>query len=269
MSSARPTTVAGRFYPGDPDALAEVVHALVVADAPPVAAIGLIAPHASYVYSGALAGATWARAVVPPRVIFICPNHTGLGSGRSIWIRGRWAIPGGHVEIDERLADRIVSLAGLRADTDAHRAEHAIEVHLPLLRARRADAKIVPICLGGLTLGECEVIAEGLATAIREVGEPVLIAASSDLSHYIGAAEAKELDALALARILELDPAGLYQIVRERRISMCGVIPTTVMLLASIALGARRSVEIGYTHSGTVSGDLRRVVGYAGALVCG
>ncbi|MEZ4449498.1 MAG: AmmeMemoRadiSam system protein B [Nannocystaceae bacterium] len=267
MIPTRPPVVAGRFYPDDPEALADVTSRLVVADQPPSAAIGAVAPHASYVYSGALAGRVWARLEVPPRVVLICPNHTGLGSSRAIWTRGEWTSPGGGLAVDEPFAHRIAGLAGLRADTDAHRAEHAIEVQLPLLRARRADAAIVPICLAGLTSSECEAIGRGLAAAIQGLGERVLILASTDMSHYISADEAEERDHLALDRLRALDPVGLYEVVRRNRITMCGVIPTTVMLHAALALGAREAIDVGYTHSGTVSGDTRRVVGYAGALV--
>ncbi|MCB9702972.1 MAG: AmmeMemoRadiSam system protein B [Myxococcales bacterium] len=266
-SPIRPPAVAGRFYPGDAASVGRALAELIPGDVEPAPALALLAPHAGWVYSGALAGRTWARAVVPDRVIVICPNHTGRGDRRSIWSAGRWELPGGGLEVDAALAEAIRRHAGLVADEAAHRFEHAIEVHLPFARARNPDVTIVPICLGGLGVDECRAIGEGIAAAIREVGEPTLIAASSDMSHYIRADEARVLDRLALDRLLALDPVGLYETVRRRQISMCGFIPATVALFAALAENAREAELVGYTNSGEVSGDFERVVGYAGAII--
>ncbi|MCA9659834.1 MAG: AmmeMemoRadiSam system protein B [Myxococcales bacterium] len=269
IATERAPAVAGRFYPGDAEGLQRAVDHLVDPGAAiePVPALALMAPHAGYVYSGALAGQTWARAEVPDRVVLLCPNHTGYGVPRSIWTRGRWALPGGGLEVDAELARAILTRARLEEDRDAHRYEHAIEVQLPFVRARQPAAKIVPICLAGLSVGECREIGEGIAAAIEALGEPVLVAASSDMSHYIAADEARVRDRLALDRLLALDPAGLYNVVRAKGITMCGYLPATVALYAALAQGARHAELVGYTNSGEVSGDFERVVGYAGALV--
>ncbi|MEZ4384265.1 MAG: AmmeMemoRadiSam system protein B [Nannocystaceae bacterium] len=269
IATQRAPAVAGRFYPGDGEGLRRALERLLDPGAAvePAPALALMAPHAGYMYSGALAGQTWARAEVPARVVLLCPNHTGYGVPRSIWTRGRWALPGGGLEVDAELAEAIRRRANLEADRDAHRYEHAIEVQLPFVRARRADAKIVPICLSRQTLADCREVGEGIAAAVAELGEPALIAASSDMSHYIAADEARARDRLALDRLLALDPAGLYDVVRDEGISMCGYIPATVALYAALAQGARHAELVGYTNSGEVSGDFSRVVGYAGALI--
>jgi AmmeMemoRadiSam system protein B len=87
------------------------------------------------------------------------------------------------------------------------------------------------------------------------------------MSHYLPAAEARALDARAIERILALDAEGLYQVVHREGITMCGVVPTTVMLLAAVARGATSAELVRYGHSGEVSGDDARVVGYAGVIV--
>jgi AmmeMemoRadiSam system protein B len=94
-----------------------------------------------------------------------------------------------------------------------------------------------------------------------------LVVASSDMSHYIPADEARERDGRAIERILALDPGGLHELVHRERISMCGVIPATVMLVAALELGATRAELVRYGSSGDVTGDTREVVGYAGLLV--
>ena len=267
MMLVRAPAVAGRFYPAEAGALASAVSAYLQPSHPPIQALALMVPHAGYMYSGAVAGRTWASVAVPRRVILIGPNHTGLGARRSIWPKGQWRVPGGEVEVDAELADLLVRGCGLTPDTDAHQREHAVEVHLPFVRARRADARIVPICLAGLSLHECARIGEGIAAAIKTIGEPVLVAASSDMSHYIAVTEARVLDGLALDRLLALDPAGLYRVVRSRQISMCGVIPATVALYAALARGADSARLIGYANSGDASGDYEHVVGYAGLII--
>lgn len=265
----RPAAVAGRFYPGEPRALARELGRCLAPVAAPVAARMLMAPHAGYVYSGELAGRTWSRVHVPERVLLLCPNHTGLGARRSLWSGGAWDTPAGPVEVDEDLTAALLG-AGLQADTAAHLREHAIEVHLPFLRARNPAARIAAVCLGGLGLADCRALGGSIAAAIRALeatGGRVLLAASSDMSHYVSADEAAALDRLALDRLLALDPAGLFTTVERRRISMCGVLPTTVALFAALGLGATEAELVGYTHSGVVTGDADRVVGYAGAIV--
>jgi hypothetical protein len=266
MFAMRQPAVAGQFYPRDPEALAREVSRLlgVVREGP---ALAVVAPHAGYVYSGAIAGATFAQVTVPVSAIVLCPNHTGLGARRSLWPKGRWRLPGGDLEVDEGLAAALAQRAALVADPLAHESEHAVEVQLPFLRARNPSVKVVPLCLAAISSIECVALGEAIAEVVGARPGQVLLVASTDLSHYIPADEARALDGLALARIEAVDPEGLYRVVRESDLSMCGVIPTTVVLAAARALGARRARLVRYGHSGEASGDFSRVVGYAGLVV--
>jgi hypothetical protein len=227
-------------------------------------------PHAGYLYSGSIAGETYARVDVPARAVVICPNHTGRGVRRSIWVSGVWHLPGGDVPVDAVLAEAIREAAGLEADVLAHQFEHAGEVQLPFLRARRSDVRVVPICLSHLNLAECREIGEGLAGAVRSACEDprdALLVASTDLSHFIPAEDARRLDRMALDHVLAIDPEGLYETVTRQDISMCGFIPTTVVLFAARALGATHTELVRYGNSGETSGDTDRVVGYAGVVL--
>ncbi|MBI5069634.1 MAG: AmmeMemoRadiSam system protein B [Deltaproteobacteria bacterium] len=264
----RETAVAGRFYPSDPARLgADVARLLAGAGAAPVPqrAVGLLSPHAGYVFSGMVAGATWAAAEVPERVILLCPNHTGLGARVSLWPEGGWQTPLGTAALDGPLTAALRETGLCTADRDAHLAEHAIEVQLPFLLARRPGARIAALCLSRLSFERCQALGQALAAAARAHG--AVLVASSDMSHYVPAAVARERDRLALDRLLALDPRGLHEVVERERISMCGVIPATVMLCAALELGATRARLTGYATSGDVTGDDRSVVGYAGALV--
>ena len=266
MTTERAPAVAGRFYPGEGAALAADVAARMgtTASAP---ALAIVAPHAGYIYSGSIAAETWAKIDVPARVILLCPNHTGLGARRSLWSGGAWTFPGRSLDIDEELRAALARETDLELDTAAHLREHAIEVQLPMLAARRPDARIVPICLARQDAHECRALGEGFARAIAAVGGDVFVVASTDMSHYVPVDIAAERDGLALARVLALDPAGLHAVVERERISMCGYVPTTVALVCALARGAASATLVRYGHSGEASGDLARVVGYAGVIV--
>src|SRR5579864_7076443 len=148
----RHPAVAGRFYPGDPDDLrSEARDYLSQAESSsaPVRAIGCIAPHAGYMYSGHVAGSVFARIEVPPRCIVLCPNHTGVGSALAIMSEGAWETPLGEVLIDGELADALKQRCPmLQEDFTAHRAEHAAEVELPFLQVLQPKLTFVPIALG-------------------------------------------------------------------------------------------------------------------------
>ncbi|HEY6727768.1 MAG TPA: AmmeMemoRadiSam system protein B [Polyangiaceae bacterium] len=269
-SGIREPAVAGRFYPASPAALQRALEGLLAHSSPPASgrpALLAVVPHAGYVYSGRIAGATFARIDVPRHVVVLCPNHTGLGRPRALWSRGAWRTPLGEVEVAEDLAACLQRHAGLDDDELAHLREHAIEVELPFLQHREPQVRIAPLCLQRASLDECLELGAALAEGIRAFGERVLIVCSTDMSHYVRAELAAELDRLALDQIEALNPPALYRTVIERRISMCGFIPTTVGLSAARALGAAHVELVQYGNSGETSGDFERVVGYAGALI--
>lgn len=265
----RSPAVAGQFYPANPNKLEEQVGSYLFDAAPPAGVIGAVMPHAGYIYSGAVAGETASHFTVPGRVIVLGPNHTGLGSAVSVYPTGSWQMPFGDVPIDEGLASRIIdSIGPAEPDRSAHMREHSIEVQLPFLYYRRgSEFAFVPITLAMLDERTCSRLGEGLAGVIRESGDDILIVASSDMTHYESQQSAKVKDTLAIERILDLDPEGLLDTVHARRISMCGVIPTAVMLFAAKAMGAAGARLIRYTTSGETSGDFDHVVGYAGIVV--
>lgn len=261
----REPAVAGRFYTDRPEALRREVDGWLAAPGPPAPARGLVAPHAGYLYSGAIAGATYARVEVPARVIVLGPNHTGRGADVALWPDGAWHLPGVDVSIDAALTAALAASPLVEPDAEAHLHEHSLEVQVPFLARARPGVAIAALCLARLRLADCEALGKDVARAAREAG--ALVVASSDMSHYVPAAEAREKDHRALERILALDPPGLYGVVHRERISMCGIVPATVMLVAALELGATHAELVRYGSSGDVTGDLRRVVGYAGVVV--
>lgn len=269
----RHPAVAGRFYPKDPAVLREEVLAYISQPTTgrPIRALGCIVPHAGYVYSGHVAGAVFAGLEIPELCIVLCPNHTGVGTPLSIMSEGAWETPLGDVPIDNAFAESLKKHYGsLQEDSSAHRAEHAVEVELPFLQLRQPQfrqLKIVPIALGTGQFEALEQLGNAIADAISETSAPVLIVASSDMNHYESDAITRIKDQSALEPILRLDARGLYDVVTQQHVSMCGYGPAVAMLTAAKKLGATSVELVKYATSGDISGDRNFVVGYAGIVV--
>ncbi len=268
----RHPAVAGRFYPGNPEDLrAEALAYLspkTSTEAAPINAIGCIAPHAGYMYSGHVAGAVFARIVIPRLCVVMCPNHTGKGHPLALMGEGAWETPIGDVPIDDQLASALKQrFPALQEDSAAHRAEHAVEVELPFLQLLQPHLRFVPIALGTGQFEGLEQLGLALADVISQQGEPVLMVASSDMNHYESDTVTRAKDHRAIERILTLDPRGLHEVVTQQDVSMCGFGPAVAMLTAARALGAKSAELVKYATSGDISGDREMVVGYAGVVV--
>jgi AmmeMemoRadiSam system protein B len=260
--------VAGQFYHGNASRLRSQVEQHVLKGSAKEKVIGIIAPHAGLMYSGPVAGAVYSAIQFPKTFILLGPNHTGIGRNTSLMSSGEWEIPTGTFTIDEELAGSIIkNVPGISEDTQAHLFEHSLEVQLPFIAYFAQYVKIVPLTFMYASVQECRVMGEGIAAAIRETETDAVIVASSDMSHYVSDGSARKLDNLAIAEVLRLDPEGLYTTVTRERISMCGVIPSTIMLFAAKTLGAKEAKLVKYATSGEVSGDYEHVVGYAGVIV--
>lgn len=264
----RQAAVAGQFYPGSQSALIRELQILLPAVKTRKKAIGVISPHAGYLYSGSTAGQLLAGIELPRTVVILGPNHHGAGTLAAVSPDDGWQTPLGVVPIEKRLAGLIRQhVPQVELDSSAHRHEHSLEVQVPFLQYLRPDLAIVPLCLAFGDYAGCELLGNGLAAAIQDFGEEVLILASSDMTHYESAATAKRKDSLALERVLAFDAKGLVDVCRAERITMCGVIPAAVMLVAAKALGATAAELVAYTNSGQVTGDEREVVAYAAVAV--
>lgn len=264
----RSAVVAGQFYPGRKEALLETINALMTPESAQHSAIGLMSPHAGYIYSGGVAGRTFSSLKIPDEVIILGPNHHGRGHMAAVYASGLWETPLGQTKIATELAKRILSECPMTADDSvAHLAEHSLEVQLPFLQFIKPQVSIVPLCISHMPLQSLLQLGDGLARAVLSHNSPALIVASTDMTHYEPGDIAREKDFLALEKVLSLDPEGLYEVVRQNRISMCGVLPTVVMLRAALALGASNAELVAYGNSGDVTGDQSEVVGYAGIRI--
>jgi AmmeMemoRadiSam system protein B len=264
----RQPAVAGQFYAGTSEQLLSDLAALLPKLPGTRTVTGIIAPHAGYVYSGAIAGAAYASINMPATVLILGPNHHGVGANTALYPDGEWLTPLGPIQINSRLNDLLSqNIPSIKADSVAHEFEHSLEVQVPFIQYLRPDATVSALCLGHGDYASIKQIGEGIAAAIRDYGGDVLIVVSSDMTHYESADSAKRKDGLALDRILNFDPEGLLQVCSSERITMCGAIPAAVMLVATRELGATQAKLIAYGTSGDITGDNRQVVGYAALAI--
>ncbi|MBU4264121.1 MAG: AmmeMemoRadiSam system protein B [Proteobacteria bacterium] len=263
----RSPVVANQFYPGDPRILRNTL-ADLIPEGPTAKknALAVISPHAGFIYSGGVAGETFAAVNVPEDVIILGPNHHGQGPSIAMMAEGEWEMPLGTVSINVELA-QLISDPVIKKDELAHRFEHSLEVQVPFLQMLQKNLSIVPLVISHIPYSHCLATGRAIADAIKKYHKPVLLVASTDMTHYEPRVSASRKDHLALEHIKKLDPQGLYDTVLGQRISMCGIMPTTIVLIAALELGAKHVQLIRYTDSGETSGDTDHVVGYAGLVV--
>lgn len=264
----RTPAVAGKFYPSGQGELLNEIRKHIPENGEKTSAIGIVSPHAGFMYSGDTAGAVYSKIEIPETVILIGPNHTGDGKPVSVMTEGVWSMPMGDLPIDTSLAESICNASSVvHADSKAHRYEHSVETQLPFLQFFRKEFKIVPICMMRTRFIDCQEVSRAILTGIKKSRRSVLLVASSDMTHYESHDSATEKDKKAIDQILKRDAEGLYKTVEKNHISMCGMNPVTVMLLCANEMGARRSRLVKYMTSGEVNGDRDHVVAYAGVIV--
>jgi AmmeMemoRadiSam system protein B len=264
----RSAAMADKFYPGDPLALNALVEQLLGPERTRTVYPAAMVPHAGLRFSGKVAGAVFGRLIIPSRVIIIGPKHTPYGMDWAVAPCRHWDIPGARLSSDPELAEKLAAaIPGLTLDAAAHGNEHGIEVELPFLARLAPKTKVVGIALGAASLAECRVVAEGLARVLSSLPEAPLLLISSDMNHFASDAATRRLDDEALACLDRLDPEGLYQTCRKKHISMCGMVPAVIVLQALRMLKKlHRAERVAYATTAETTGDLSRVVGYAGMV---
>jgi MEMO1 family protein len=261
----RRPAVAGQFYPGTEKSLRAMIDQLAPqATLSKAKALGVVVPHAGYVYSGAVAAETYASIEPAPTFIILGPNHHMYGSGVSLSTQD-WMTPLGTVEVDMDFV-RLLTPGIIDLDEIAHRHEHSLEVQVPFLQYFFKDFKIVPVAIGLQDYDTVKETAGELYDAIRRYDKDVIVVASSDFTHYEDVDVARKKDAALIEAIERLDVPLLYDEVSRLDATCCGYGPIGAMLLISKERGAKHARLVRYATSGDVTGD-RQVVGYAGIVV--
>lgn len=260
--------VAGSFYPSDPAELRQFFDAYFQPSAKLLQARAIILPHAGYIYSGQTACRVVSHIQVPDKVFMMGPNHHGYGEEFSICTEGEWETPLGKVRIDSSLAQAMVKRSPhVRNDPQAHTFEHSLEVLLPFLQKKNPALQIVPMMVGTMNLARAKTVAMECAEVLSQCGEPVLIAVSTDMSHYEPDDVTRKKDQYALRAIENLDEEALAQAVKDHRITMCGFVPVYMLLVMHKQLRFRKAALIDYRTSADATGERDRVVGYAGFVI--
>ena len=265
----RKSVIAGTWYPGDPDTLRGVIRRyLDSASVKPVdgPVIGLVSPHAGYLYSGPIAAHGY-RLIEGQRydaVVVIGPSHRVLFRGASVWPSGGYETPLGVVPVDSELAGAI--LGGdpvMNTDRRPHASEHSVEIQLPFLQVALGSFAFVPLVMGTQDLRTCEAVAESVWRAAK--GKNVLLVGSSDLSHFHSYEQAKRLDGAVVDLVRKRDYRGLARELEDGSCEACGGGPVVTAMLVAEKAGARGVQVLRYANSGDVTGDRRQVVGYLSA----
>ena len=265
----REPVLAGTWYPADPKELRHMIEGFfsrVPPSDPPGQVIAIISPHAGYVYSGQVAAHAYKLLEKQqiPTVVVIAPSHHTRFAGVSVYDRGGFRTPLGVMPLDQDLIEALEKRdQRIRFIPEAHAKEHALEIQLPFLQMVLPGAKLVPLVMGEQDLRTCQWLAKALADCIK--GKPVLLVASSDLSHFHSSDEAKRLDQVVLDRVAAFDPEGLLRHLESGKCEACGGGPIAATMLTAQRLGATKTRVLHAANSGDVTGDRSRVVGYMAA----
>ncbi len=268
-SVLRPPAVAGTFYSDNPQILrADIRGYLDQAQAPVVKSrpLALVAPHAGYSYSGAVAADAYR--LVEGReydlVVVVAPTHHHYFAGFSIYSAGNYLTPLGEVKVDLDLAsDLIEQHPEINFTPEAHLHEHSLEVQLPFLQVTLGDFTLLPIVMGQQGWDQASKLAEIIAGLACD--RSLLLIASTDLSHFHDAYKAAQLDRQIVASVSAFDPAAFWSLIENHQAEACGAGPLLSVMLAAKKIGAERAQILTYRHSGEVCGDNSRVVGYLSA----
>lgn len=272
MAVKRKPAVAGMFYPSDPDELKTLTKTLLEISQPeshPQNIIGIVSPHAGYVYSGKTAA--YAFNLLKNKnfktVIIISPSHREYFYGTCIYEGDYYETPLGLAEVDKSMREKIIEGSSIIfSGTKGHKNEHAVEVQIPFLQSVLDEFKIVPVVMGDQS---SEVVYETAKQIAAAADENTVMIASSDLSHFYSKSEADKLDSIIERRITEFDYERLQADLENRRCEACGGGPIVAMMKAASIMNKNKSLILHRSDSGDTSGDNSEVVGYLSAVIYG
>ena len=271
----RTPAAAGMFYPGDSNQLKKTIQECLVHDFGPGKTIkqqndivGIICPHAGYMYSGPVACHSFQSIVSkqPELFIIVGPNHWGLGCNVASMKDCQWQTPIGLVDVDSEASDELKNISDVvEIDFFSHTKEHSLEVQIPMLQEFfQHKFKILPIAL----IDQEKETAIKIGHAIAEIAKKknTMIIGSSDFTHYEPNEFAHEQDKALIDTILKMDIDEFYKVLREKQITACGYGAIAATMIASKDLGATKGTLLKYATSGDISGEKTSVVGY-GSIV--
>lgn len=272
LAAPRQPILAGSWYPADAEELqASVARYIAAADTAelPGRLLGLVAPHAGHVYSGAIAGQAYAllQQAAADTVVVVAPSHHHAFQGVSVYDAGGYATPLGVMRLDEDFIALLrEQMPSLKHVPEAHSEEHSLEIQVPFLQVAAPQARLVPLVVGQQGMAVSRELAQALAGAVQaSSNKRVVLLASSDLSHFHDKETCAQLDRRIHEAVQHLDAWAIAECMADRSCEACGAGPMISVLLASQELGANDSRVLAVGDSSDVSNDTDRVVGYMAA----
>jgi AmmeMemoRadiSam system protein B len=264
------SVIAGSWYPGSSRVLKEDIQKFF-SKAPDANLkgdiVGLISPHAGYVYSGQVAAYAYKCIIgkIFDAVIVIGPSHRAMFRGVSVYDKGGYETPLGIVPVDTELAEKMINAGScVSSIPSAHAQEHSLEIQLPFLQVALGGFLFVPLIMGDQNRQTCINLAEAIFRAVGD--RHCLIVGSSDLSHFHSHEKALTMDTAVLHRLETMDDEGLLGDLAHHTVEACGGGPMAVTMIVAKKIGANRSKVMPYANSGDITGDKDSVVGYVSAL---
>ena len=272
----RKPVVAGQFYPDRKEDLENMIKYCMEHEYGPGSdsigsnekILGIICPHAGYVYSGPTACHSYKSIAFqnPELAIIIGPNHFGVGRDAATMMNAQWQTPLGMVQVDSESAKQVAEISKvIEIDELSHSQDHSLEVQVPMLQEILSnDFQILPIIL---RLQDMETAID-VGNAVTEIARKknAIIIASSDFTHYEENSFAHQQDKALIEPILDMDVERFYHVLKEKKVTACGYGAIASAMIACKNLGATKGKLLSYVTSGDVSGNTESVVGY-GAIV--
>ncbi len=269
INDIRKSVIAGSWYPGDSSILKKDIEdyfSNVAVDKIEGHIVGLVAPHAGYVYSGQVAAYAYhtIRKKLYDTVFVISPSHRMAFPGVSVYLGGGYETPLGVVPVNRAMAGRLMNFSRMIDDIpSAHIQEHALEIQLPFLQVALGEFSFVPLVMGNQDSKTCEELANAIFQSAGDSN--ILIVGSSDLSHFHDYNQAVKKDSQFLGNLGKMDVRGMLADLKSGKCEACGGGPAAVTVMTSKMMGASEAKILKYANSGDVTGDRSRVVGYASA----
>jgi AmmeMemoRadiSam system protein B len=275
QTDIRPSPIAGKWYPAQPDVLRASIEAWLQAAQPePIddQPLGVVVPHAGHRYSGLVAAHafTHLRDQEPALVAVLSPLHSPVAETIATTAHQAYRTPLGTIEVDhdllKQIEDEFLTRQGSKFVRLREDQEHSLEIELPFLQVVLGKAfKLLPIMLRDQSRNTANNLAKALSTALPATD--VLLVASSDLSHFYPQEVAERLDHEMLQRIESFDPQGVLEAEMKGIGFACGRGAIAAALWTAEAMGADRVRVVNYATSGDVTRDFDSVVGYGAALI--
>lgn len=274
-TDVRPSPLAGQWYPSDPDALADSIDQyLAQADVPDISGeiLAVVTPHAGHRYSGPVAGHAFAalQGADPNLIVILSPMHQPYFESILTTDHAAYHTPLGNVPVNKEAVDfvkkALLEKTGKKISQIKKDTEHAVEIELPFLqRVLSREFTLLPLMIREQEKALMKNLGEILANLLTN-REGILVA-STDLSHFHTVEKAQKLDQTIIDAILDLDPEGIYKAEKKKQGFACGKGGLAAVIWAAKQLGANQAHHLKYGHSGDVTGDNSRVVGYEAAVL--